>query len=205
MKNKITVLKNGPLEVNTDNIEFIQEGKELTAENPSYLCRCGNSANKPWCDGTHKKSGFNDKREITKENIQVYEGEKISINFNRSICAGAAKCVQGLKSVFTSGNSDNWIDPNGDSNENIIKTISTCPSGALSYSIGTDTFIDEKITPRINILKNGPYSVEGIRLENAHRPTHFSETKYTLCRCGHSKNKPYCDYSHAEVHWDDEA
>jgi len=183
---------------------LFKDGKQVEKENPAYLCRCGDSKNKPFCDGTHEKVGFSSKREISEEIIQVYEGKKITVNFNRSICAGAANCVHGLPSVFTSDKSTNWIYPDKDSNDKIIKTVNSCPSGALSYSIKGKVTIDKRTEIKISIVKNGPYVVEGVKLEGMPTPTNFSTTKYTLCRCGHSKNRPFCDYSHAENNWSDE-
>jgi len=204
MSCKIIGFENGPLEVDCADAVFMQEGKELKVENLSHPCRCGKSQNKPFCDGSHVQAGFSDKREISQEVEQSYKGEEVTINFNRSICAGAGECVRGLATVFKSGDSDNWIFPDADSNENIIKTISACPSGALSYTVDGKTTIDTRVKPKVSIIKNGPYNVEGIKLEGMPIPTNFSETKYTLCRCGYSKNKPYCDYSHAQNDWNDE-
>lgn len=204
MNCKITGFENGPLEVDCKDAVLMQDTKKLDAKSPAYLCRCGQSKNKPFCDGSHVQAGFESKRVISEETLQTYEGKEITINFNRSICAGASECVKGLSSVFKSGNNSNWIFPDEDSNENIIKTISTCPSGALSYAIEGKISIDTRTKPKVSIIKNGPYAVEGITLEEMSVPTNFSTTKYTLCRCGFSKNKPYCDYSHAENSWSDE-
>lgn len=55
---RIRPLKNGPLEVSGPVEIQDADGKALTAEQPAYLCRCGQSANKPFCDGTHRKVGF---------------------------------------------------------------------------------------------------------------------------------------------------
>ena len=94
------------------------------------LCRCGGSANKPFCDGTHTKIGFSsttlegrvdDKREN-------YKSEKITIHNNRGMCAHAGRCTDGLPSVFRLKH-EPWIDPNGASPGEIIATIRTCPSG----------------------------------------------------------------------------
>lgn len=204
MSCKIIGFENGPLEVDCEEAVFMKEGQRLAVENPSHPCRCGKSKNKPFCDGSHIEAGFESKREISEEVLQTYKGNKIRINFNRSICAGSGECVHGLASVFKSGDGTNWIFPDNDSNENIIKTIKACPSGALSYTIDEKTDIDTRSEPKITVIKNGPYRVEGIRLEGVQVPTNFSQTKYTLCRCGSSKNKPYCDYSHAENSWSDE-
>ena len=204
MSCKINGVENGPLILECAENVLFKDGKELEKENPAYLCRCGHSKNKPFCDGTHEKVGFTSKQEISEETLQVYEGKEITVNFNRSICAGAANCVHGLPSVFASDKSTNWIYPDKDSNDKIIKTVNSCPSGALSYSIKGKVTIDKRIEIKISIVKNGPYVVEGVKLEGMPTPTNFSTTKYVLCRCGHSKNRPFCDYSHAENNWSDE-
>ncbi len=203
MSCKINGVENGPLILECAENVLFKDGKELEKENPAYLCRCGHSKNKPFCDGTHEKVGFTSKREIAEETLQVYEGKEITVNFNRSICAGSAKCVHGLPTVFKSDNSTDWIKPDGDKNAKIIETIKACPSGALSYSVSGKTAIDVRSTPKMTVTKNGPYYVEGITLEGMPTPTNFSTTKYALCRCGHSKNRPFCDYSHAEHQWRD--
>ena len=204
MSCKIVGFENGPLEVDCVDVVFIKDGQKIEAENPAYLCRCGHSKNKPFCDGTHEKVGFTSKREISEETLQVYEGKEVTVNFNRSICAGSAKCVHGLPTVFKSDNSTDWIKPDSDKNAKIIETIKACPSGALSYTTNDKITVDKRIEPKITIMKNGSYYVEGIALEGMPIPTNFSTTKYTLCRCGHSKNRPFCDYSHADVSWSDE-
>ncbi|MEN8146038.1 MAG: CDGSH iron-sulfur domain-containing protein [Campylobacterota bacterium] len=204
MSCKIIGFENGPLEVDCTDVVFMKEGKKLEAENPSHPCRCGHSKNKPWCDGSHVKAGFTSKREIDEEMLQVYEGKEITIHFNRSICAGAAACVHGLPTVFKSDSPSDWIRPDNETNAKIVETIKACPSGALSYSVNGKIAIDGRSVPKITIIKNGPYRVEGVVLEEKPIPTNFSTTKYTLCRCGYSKNRPYCDYSHAESSWSDE-
>jgi len=203
MSCKIVGFENGPLELECENIEVIQEEQRLEHKNPAYLCRCGASKNKPFCDGSHTKAGFVSKNDISKEVLQSYEGKELTVNFNRSICSGASKCVQGLASVFKSGDGSHWIYPDEDSTEKIINQIKACPSGALSYTQKGEIHIDSRKLAMINIIKNGPYNVEGVSLEGFHIPTHFSPSKYALCRCGHSKNKPFCDYSHAQKAWKD--
>jgi CDGSH-type Zn-finger protein/ferredoxin len=201
---KITGCENGPLELDCTEDVFREDGEKCEAENPAHLCRCGHSKNKPWCDGSHEKTGFISKREISEEQIQVYEGQRITVYFNRSICAGAAECVHGLPTVFSADSSTDWIHPDNAINEKIIKTTNRCPSGALSYSVRDEIHLDSRLIPKITIMKNGPYLVEGIQLEGMPTPTNFSTSKYALCRCGYSKNRPYCDYSHAENSWNDE-
>jgi len=204
MSCKIIGFENGPLELDCSDVLMMKDGEKLETKNPAYLCRCGKSKNKPFCDGTHTKAGFLSERDISKEILQSYEGKEIRVDFNRSICAGAAECVNGLPSVFKSGNSKDWIFPDEDKREKIVKTIRRCPSGALSFQVQGETSTELGMNPKISVIKDGPYNVEGINVVGFYTPTNFSGIKCTLCRCGHSENKPYCDYSHAENKWSDE-
>lgn len=204
MKNTISGIENGPLVLESEVSLLIEDGKSIVFKSPTYLCRCGASKNKPFCDGEYQKKGFLSKKDISKELVYEYSGKKINITFNRSICAGAGKCVSGLPTVFVSGGSKDWIHPDNDTLENIITTINSCPSGALAYSINGEKQLDSRSTPKVTVVKNGPYRVEAVHPSSLPIPTNFSTTKYTLCRCGYSKNKPYCDYSHATKEWTDE-
>jgi len=204
MSYEIIALDNGPLKLEFTKPIMYKDGVLVETESPAHLCRCGLSSNKPFCDGKHASVNFSSKREISKEIIQNYKGKDISIIFNRSICAGAGECVRNLKTVFKSGSSSNWIYPDNDKNENIIKTINDCPSGALSYTIHGKRSLENSSTVKVTIMKNGPYNIEAVSFEHAPIPTNFSTRKYSLCRCGYSKNKPYCDYSHGDKKWDDE-
>jgi CDGSH-type Zn-finger protein/ferredoxin len=203
MSRRIGAKENGPLVLECAEEILHQDGRTVEKRNPAYLCRCGQSKNKPFCDGAHVAAGFSSEREISEEILQVYEGKRVTITFNRSVCAGAANCVRGLPTVFDSEGSEDWIHPDGDESAKIIEAINACPSWALSCSVGPQTTTDDRETPGISIVKNGPYNVEGVPLDHTPTPTHCSTTKYSLCRCGHSKNKPFCDYSHAEKNWSD--
>lgn len=205
MSSKIGIVENGPFVLEGPADCLRKHGKPVEKSDPAYLCRCGRSGNKPFCDGSHKAPSFDGKREIDRERLQVYEGQSITVNFNRSICSGAANCVRALPTVFSSEGSEDWIHPDRDDAAKIVKVVNACPSGALSYSRDGRTSVDQRERTRITIVKDGPYLVEGATLEQAVAPTNASATKYALCRCGHSKNKPYCDYSHAEKHWKDDA
>ncbi len=201
MSSKITPIKNGPLKLISEKQIISKDGLSVVSKNPAMLCTCGKSKNKPFCDGAHVAAGFKSERVIDEEILQEYSGKEVTIYFNRSICAGAGTCVRELPTVFKSGDGANWIFPDNDTVENIILRVKGCPSGALAYSVCGDVIVDERVEEKITIAKDGPYNVEGVILENKSHPTHCSDSKYSLCRCGYSKNKPYCDYSHAENGW----
>ncbi|MDH3976342.1 MAG: CDGSH iron-sulfur domain-containing protein [Deltaproteobacteria bacterium] len=128
--------------------------------------------------------------------INKYEGRKITVFFDSDRCIHSRNCVLGLPSVFRANIKGEWVDPNGASAEEIASIVRTCPSGALTYCRSDSGY--EEMAPQVNLIKtleNGPLSVHA---------TIFFEGKSTgnravLCRCGASKNKPYCDGSHKEI------
>ena len=171
------------------------------------LCRCGGSSNKPFCDGTHGTNGFTDQRVAdAAQNRRVsYIGKHITIHDNRGICAHAGFCTERLKSVFRM-RQEPWIDADGASATEIVETIKRCPSGALSYSIGTVEYRDQEREPMVTVTDDGPYAITGaIELIGVTFGDGASKEHYTLCRCGASKNKPFCDGSHWRVGFQDAA
>ena len=170
------------------------------------LCRCGQSANKPFCDGTHKKIGFSSENQLdtSKDRLDTYQGKKITIHDNRSICAHAGYCTDGLPNVFRH-HKDPFVDPDGADIAAIIEVINQCPSGALSYTMEDESetrIIDDA---SIFIAQNGPYELKGKTvLLDTIKGKGASEINITLCRCGASKNKPFCDGSHWDVGFTDE-
>ena len=162
------------------------------------LCRCGGSANKPFCNGTHATNGFSSAKLEGRvpDKLESYQSGKLNINDNRGICAHAGRCTDGLPAVFRL-KKEPWIDPAGAPGEEIIETVRKCPSGALSVS-GDDTVeSDASGEPAIFVAPNGPYVVTGgPELRDTERGEGASRKHFTLCRCGGSKNKPFCDGTH---------
>lgn len=181
------------------------KGEAITTKRTLALCRCGGSANKPFCDGTHSEIGFSGTKitDGSTDKRKNYVGKNIAIHDNRGICSHAGFCTDNLASVFRL-NTQPWIDPDGANIEAIIDTIEECPSGALSYSIQGVEHPDQEREPAITVSRDGPYCVTGgIELKGQARGDGASEEHYTLCRCGASNNKPYCDGSHWHVKFTD--
>ena len=199
--------KNGPYVVKDLKDLANWDGKSLPTYPTMALCRCGQSKSMPDCDGTHVKIGFDSTKTTEGEwdYRENYVGKKITIHDNRGICAHSGFCTDGLPAVWKMG-VEPWIDPNGASVEEIIETIKKCPSGALSYSIEDVEHRDQDRDPGIRLAKDGPYwVVGGIGLHNEPRGEEASLEHYTLCRCGGSKNKPFCDGTHWHINFRDEA
>ena len=180
--------RNGPLEV-----------KAVMA-----LCRCGQSANKPFCDGTHAKIGFDSEKldDRVPDKLDNYEGDGVTVHDNRGICAHAGYCTRGLPPAF---GQEPFVDPTGASAEEIMATIKKCPSGALSYSVDGAHQQDPETDAAIFVAPNGPYVVGGgPELIETEFGEGASTGHYTLCRCGGSKNKPFCDGTHHSIEFKDD-
>jgi CDGSH-type Zn-finger protein len=176
-------------------------GEACAAVRGVALCRCGASANKPFCDGTHGRIGFRDANtaDPAKDRRVSYIGKGITIFDNRALCAHAGYCTDELKAVFRQ-HDEPWIDPDGAAVREIAATIAKCPSGALSYALGAVEAEAPRRPPMVTVTQNGPYAITGgIDLAAVKRGEGASTEHYTLCRCGASKNKPFCDGSHWEV------
>jgi len=195
---KITCLKNGPY--------LLDDGSVLRARAPQpagevALCRCGGSASKPFCDGTHARIGFSDRNtaDAGRDGRVAYAGKEITIFDNRSICAHAGYCTDGLKKVFRM-DAEPWIDADAARVDEIIATIEKCPSGALSYARDGVEAPPRPRSAMVTVVNDGPYAVTGgIELAAVAFGDGASREHYTLCRCGGSKNKPFCDGSHWHI------
>jgi CDGSH-type Zn-finger protein len=197
---------NGPYLVkNIDDLRDWQ-GDRIDTKPVMALCRCGGSGNKPFCDGTHQKNGFSGAKLADRlaDQQDNYQAKKITIHDNRSICAHAGRCTDGLGTVFKY-QSEPWIDPAGGEVEAIIETIRKCPSGALSYTLDGVEGGDLLRKPSVTVTKDGPYAVVGgVQLRDQAWAQGASTEHYTLCRCGGSKNKPFCDGTHWSIGFKDE-
>lgn len=198
--------KNGPYLVR--NVMRLQnsKGEEISTKKVMALCRCGGSVSKPFCDGTHAKIGFSGEK-LTDGGLNKrdsYHGKGIAIHDNRGICSHAGFCTDNLPSVFKL-RTEPWIDPDGAEVEEIINTVRKCPSGALSYTIDNLEVREQDREPMIKISKDGPYyTTGGIELKDEPMGEGASKEHFTLCRCGGSKNKPFCDGTHWYIKFRDE-
>jgi CDGSH-type Zn-finger protein len=175
------------------------DGRELPLAPVTALCRCGASGSKPYCDGSHARIGFVGKRERSAPagRSRSYAGKHITIHDNRRACAHSAECLQGLPAVFRKDGKP-WIDPDAATAEEIIRVIESCPSGALSYTVHGELHQEwSDGPPAIKVDKGGPLRCTGcIALKDADGAAPAAASHYTLCRCGKSANKPFCDGTH---------
>lgn len=205
-KPSIEPLVNGPNYVKNLKAFNNSRGKTIPTQSEMYLCRCGGSSNKPFCDRTHMKIGFRSDKspERVPDRLDDYVGSDITIHDNRGVCAHSGYCTDNSAAVFRMGQ-EPWIDSDADDAEKTAKTIRMCPSGALSYTKDGVQYKDQDREPGIIISKDGPYHVVGrIKLNDPTGSKPESGEHYTLCRCGGSKNKPFCSGAHWNINFKDD-
>jgi CDGSH-type Zn-finger protein/uncharacterized Fe-S cluster protein YjdI len=132
----------------------------------------------------------------TADGIETVRGEKLEVQFETKRCIHSRFCVTWAPQVFLANVKGPWIHPDAMPVERLVDVAHACPSGAIRYRRLDGQ--PEESAPPVNLAtlrEGGPYAFRA-QLQIAGAPAGF---RATLCRCGASKNKPYCDGSHHEV------
>lgn len=216
---KITVSKNGPYivtgrvpltteEICNDNEGYChtwRQAKKYPLQEEYALCRCGNSKNKPFCDGTHTKIHFNGTeagdRVPYREGADVIRGPTLTLTDNEHLCVHARFCMR-------AGGIWNLVRQSGNpaARDLAIEQAGNCPSGRLVvHENETEKPIEPELEKSIVIIEypprreHGPLWVRGgIPVISSDGEPYEIRNRVALCRCGKSGNKPFCDGSHVE-------
>lgn len=214
---KIQVLKNGPylvygntplikmtIQCDTQGIpeKWLMGEKLQTTENYS-LCRCGQSKSKPFCDRTHLKVNFDgtetSDNEPYEKMAKVIDSPTLKLKDAEILCASARFCHRGGDIWQVVLQSDEpWAK------KNAIENACDCPSGRLVVvDKETGKTIEPPLEKSIGLIEDPAIGVDGPIWVRGAIPIHSAEGKpyevrnrVTLCRCGKSTNKPFCDSSH---------
>jgi CDGSH-type Zn-finger protein/ferredoxin len=203
MDAEITPTPNGPLQAQRIKALKNDRGETINTAESIFLCRCGASKNKPYCDGSHEAAGFSDQRQLTEKSAAAeFAGREITVVDDFSLCAHAGECVdRAPETFFTKGPDGRVSHPDSSPAEQIIAAIRHCPSGALLYKLRGNLVHDYFTETDVRVEKDGPLHVHRAKLNGEARPA--TEDHYTLCRCGASENKPFCDGMHARIKFRD--
>lgn len=197
-KPEIVFSDTGPYTVvDVEEMEYLK-GEKVPVRRVMLLCRCGKSASQPFCDGSHEKDSFAvpQRSERGRHRYKDYVGKNITIRFSLRVCSHAGVCFTKLPAVFDRDKKP-WIMPDGAAVQEIIDIIHRCPSGALSYSMAEDAVPCRKRPPKIVIIEPGPFNVQGgVKIRDGGGAEPYNPEHYCLCRCGKTRNAPFCDGSH---------
>jgi CDGSH-type Zn-finger protein len=221
---EIRITKDGPYNVSGDlplakaTIGANEDGESVRwewgstfPERKAYsLCRCGQSATKPFCDGTHAKVGFDGTETASRkpylEDATLIEGPVMSLTDVENLCAFARFCDPQGKVWNLVNETDN-----AEARKDFVRQTCDCPSGRLvAWDNETGKPVEPHYPPSIGLIEDpvedcsGPLWVRGgVKVIAADAYTYEVRNRVTLCRCGASKNKPFCDGTHAAIKFRD--
>lgn len=219
---KIEIIKDGPYCVSggaplVRKTQIVSEnGEPLTwkkegvteCEEEYALCRCGQSANKPFCDGSHHRAAFDgSERAYTGPHNPATSpfpaGRKMVVEKDSSLCMLSGFCGfenASLPELLIRAQHDTQV------RSLVIAMVERCPSGALTYRLEADApaiepDLPQQIAETIEITEAGPINgplwvTGGIAIERADGKPFEARNRVTLCNCGKSGKKPLCDGTH---------
>ena len=223
---RIVVTANGPYVVSGDvpmAVQTIQpskqgeswewsEGVSFERKNTYALCRCGHSKHAPFCDGTHANIGFDGAETAPREPFDAQKtllnGPTMTLDDARPFCAAARFC-DAVRDIWAS-------IPETETPEVRLRVIhqgTHCPSGRLVVrDMAAGEVFEPVFEPSVGVVQDqaencsGPLWVRGgIPVVSQDGTTYEVRNRVTLCRCGQSKNKPFCDGTHIEIGYRDGA
>ena len=182
-----------------------EDGRSLEQGESYALCRCGKSKNPPFCDGSHVEAGFEGSEVASRtpfeQRAEVFAGPELDL-LDDNRCAFARFCHREQGDVWQL--TDRSDDPT--LREEAITASTQCPAGRLVHYDKEGNKIEADLSPRISVLQDpqkgcsgGLYVEGGIPLESADGSEYEVRNRYTLCRCGSSRNKPFCDAKHVNA------
>jgi CDGSH-type Zn-finger protein len=217
---KIVVLKDGPYRVSADlplvhKTQVVSEfGEPLTwkkegsipTDGVYYLCRCGASSHKPFCDGSHHHVAFDSLETadslLFEQRQEVFKGDKIIVKRDDSLCMDSGFCG------FKDADILELVDRTQDTQVRalVMAMIERCPSGALSYAIAEgeadiEPDLPQQVAATTEITSQGAITgpiwvTGGVPVLRADGQPFETRNRVTLCNCGRSACKPLCDGVH---------
>jgi len=189
-----------------------REGRHFPVNGePTALCRCGASHNKPYCDGTHARHNWNPElsspAEALLDNVEITSGRDISITDNPKYCVFARFCDAdgGVWSLVESSEDTR-------ARNSAVREASICPSGRLTaWDNDSGKPYEYAYEPSLGLIEDeaigasgGLWVRGGIHIARENGQAYELRNRNVLCRCGMSSNKPYCDGTHASLRWQDD-
>jgi CDGSH-type Zn-finger protein len=179
-----------------------REGRRYPVQEKYLLCRCGKSRNMPFCDGAHARIGFNGIETASRvpyvEQARVIEGPGLKLTDAEELCASARFCKRagGVRQLTLRSDRP-------EARQLAIEECELCPAGRLVAWTDEHNAIEPDFVPSIGLVEDPEVGVSGpiwvcggIPIESAGGALWETRNRVTLCRCGKSRNMPFCDGSH---------
>ena len=178
------------------------QGQKYPVSGTYSLCRCGQSGNKPFCDGSHFMAGFDGTETASRDSFSAQSKEVVGPQLTLSevpiLCSEARFCQRAGDTWHLVEKSDQ-----PDNRRIAVEEAADCPSGRIVLRDLDGNVIEPKLPPSIGLVEDAPAGFSGpvwvrggIPIESADGQVYETRNRVTLCRCGHSANKPFCDGNH---------
>ena len=141
---------------------------------------------------------------MSEKKVFNFPGQSVDVHWDGRLCIHVGECGQSEGDLFVGGR-DPWCVPDTASTEEIAEVCERCPSGALVYTDKSGQLSEQAPAGNsVNVIYNGPLYVHGdLVIEGSPGDMPGVQFRAALCRCGQSKNKPFCDNSHLEAKFED--
>ena len=128
---------------------------------------------------------------------RVYRTDRIAVHWDSTRCIHTARCLNALPQAFDVGRRP-WVDVEAAGADAIAAAVETCPTGALRYERLDGGPQEQPQRPAVAIpIDDGPLLVMGdLRVQGPDGETIAEEYRLTFCRCGQTRNQPFCDNTH---------
>jgi len=190
--------------------EWWVKGERYSVGKQYGLCRCGRSKTAPFCDGTHSRVGFDGTERASRKTYaqlaERTEGPTLDLDDVEALCSSARFCMAGQGTWDLTEGSDH-----PGKRKKAVRQAGNCPSGRLVvYDKKTGKPIEPEFEPSLSVTEHpqkgvsGPVWVKGgVPIVSADGSVYEIRNRVTLCRCGQSRNKPFCDGSHITARFTD--
>jgi CDGSH-type Zn-finger protein len=221
---EIKVMKDGPYAVH-GTVQMVRQtivtdekgesvgwraGEHLPTRPSCTLCRCGASGNKPYCDGSHVTARFDGTETASHASYEdaavAIPGPRLVLMDQVDLCADARFCAAKGKEWRRIALTDD------ESRDIVVEESNLCPSGRYTAVELDGTVHEPDLAPGIGLVEDpqagvsGPLWIQGgVPVTDADGTPYPVRNRVTLCRCGKSANKPFCDGRHIEAGFDDGA
>lgn len=134
--------------------------------------------------------------------VKHYAGEQLDVTWDSRLCIHVGNCVRAKGDVFKNGRRP-WCDPDIVPTAQVTAIVESCPSGALSYQF-KDGLGETVASNSVQVMANGPLNVHGnLCIAQTNIDSDGIKYRASLCRCGASQNKPFCDGTHKQQSFTD--